>query len=336
MYNSRSTLDDLLMDDQFVQWVIHPTPKLNKDWETWLAKFPHQKNLVEKARIIVQETYANASHASLSDEEVQTMWHQLQARHQEKANRSLPLHRLTWLKVAASFAGILMFSALIFWWRSEQMLSYQTAYGETKEILLPDSSTVMLNANSTLTLEGDWGSQKDRKVQLSGEAYFNVRHTREHRKFLVQTNSVEIEVLGTTFNVNQRNDRAQVVLTTGKVTLHPPNKAVADQITMKPGDLVELDTEKYIQKQVDVAEYTSWTDKKLIFNGTPLADIAQTLKDNYGLEVILADTTLARKRFHGQATTDNLESLLGQLEKVFQLSIERHHNQVVFYPQSKK
>nr|WKN34057.1 FecR domain-containing protein [Tunicatimonas sp. TK19036] len=337
MDNAQRTLEDLLLDDLFVRWVTHPTPALDRQWKEWQAHRPDRAELVEKARFLIQETQANQNQAQLTDQEVQSMWHQLQNRHQQTSRFTSKARRAVWLRVAASATGLLLMSALVFWWiASAQTVSYQTAYGETKKIILPDSSTVMLNANSSLSYEDDWNRHEDRKVILEGEAYFDVQHTRNHRKFLVQTNAVTVEVLGTTFNVNQRRGKAQVVLSTGKVTLYPPNKAVADHITMQPGDLVELDTVQYIQKQVNTAEYTAWTSDELVFNGTTVADIAQMLEDNYGLHIVMTDTTLAQKRFHGRVASDNVEALLGQMEKVFQLTIERRSNKVVLHPRQKR
>lgn len=214
---------------------------------------------------------------------------------------------------------MLLMGALLLWWNiTSATVTYRTAYGETKRIVLPDGSAVMLNANSMLSYADNWEESKERTIDLAGEAYFSVQHTQDHRKFLVHTSTVVVEVMGTSFNVNQRNGRAQVVLDEGKVTLHRPND---ERITMQPGDLVEVSQADFVKKQVNGDQYTSWTDNELVFDGTTLAEIAQLLEDNYGYEVDIIDPALADKRFKGRTPAGEVESLLQQLEKVFQLTI---------------
>lgn len=318
MNNSYQTWQDFLLDDDFVAWVKYRTPVLNQRWQAWQDAHPDQKPLLEKAREMV--LVAQTSTDDLSEAEVREMWQELQLRHQRKA-RFRTSH---WLRVAASLVGVLLLGAGLVWWlTTPATVTYRTAYGETQDIVLPDRSRVKLNANSTLSYTDNWEESEKRMVALTGEAYFSVQHTADHRKFLVQTNSVTVEVIGTSFNVNQRRGRAQVVLDEGKVTLHRPND---ERIIMHPGDLVEVSPTNYAKKRVDGTQYTAWKDNQLIFDGTPVREIAQLLEDNYGYRVTITDPELADKRFRGRAPAGEVENLLQQLEKVFQLTITTRGN----------
>ena len=324
MDNPYQTLEDFLLDDYFIAWVKHPTASSDRYWTTWQAAHPDRQTVLEEARRIILTTQQNTP--ELSEEEVQTMWQTLQARHRKS---SLTIERW-WPRIAASLT-ILLISSLLFWlFVSEKTVTYQTGYGETKTIILPDSSAVMLNANSTLSHVADWEKHSMRRVALQGEAYFQVRHTKDNRRFLVDIDPVVVEVVGTSFNVNQRRGRIQVVLDEGKVTLRQSSEGASSNITMQPGELVEISNAQYVQKKVNVESYTSWTDHELIFDGTTLTDIAQLLEDTYGYNIQIIDTALADKQFRGRAPADDVESLLGQLEKVFPLVIERNNNDMLW------
>src|SRR5579872_616700 len=118
------------------------------------------------------------------------------------------------LVVAASLTAI----AFGIWWIGArtghlQYSEIRTGYGEIKSVLLPDSSVVTLNANSTMRIPEQWTEASGRQVWLEGEAYFQVqKKPATAEKFVVHTKEVDVEVLGTKFNVNARRERAVVSL----------------------------------------------------------------------------------------------------------------------------
>src|SRR5690606_15777064 len=105
--------------------------------------------------------------------------------------------------------------------QSSSWLQCTTGYGETRKINLPDGSLVVLNANSELKYESNWQQAPMREVWLQGEAFFEVVKTTEEKQFIVHTGSLDVEVLGTQFNVHNRHQKVQVVLSSGKVKLQP-------------------------------------------------------------------------------------------------------------------
>ncbi len=241
-------------------------------------------------------------------------------------------------KVAASVALLLLSVSLWYAWL-EQPVVYTTHYGETKTVLLPDSSTVVLNGNSTLTLAADWTS--DREVWLEGEAFFHVtkrnvpQHDRsltssgEYRKFTVHANALNVEVLGTEFNVSQRSEQTSVVLKSGKVRLHRPN--YPDTLTMRPGERVTLrEQDQTLEKQVVNPEtYLAWTEQRLDFEGTTLAEIARIIEETYGYSVIIRDQSLRSKRFQGSIAAEDLTILLDGLSEAFDLRITQQRKQII-------
>ncbi len=268
----------------------------------------------------------------LPQEEIQEASRQLKACLQEGINtKPAPKYIIhpAYYKVAAAVALLVISVAMYFTlqtWNAE--VTYTTAFGETQEITLPDQSTIILNANSTLRYNNEWTAQQPREVWLEGEAYFTVTHTENEQKFLVHTNSLEVEVLGTQFNVNNRRGKTEVVLNSGKVKLNL-DKDNKEEIFMEPGDLVAYSAENqdYERKQINAEVYTSWKNNLLIFENKPLGEIASTLEDNHGITIRFATPEIARKRFTATIPADNVEVLFTMLSASFE--IEKEENTII-------
>ena len=322
-------LEELLLDDRFIAWVLHPTPALDQYWNNWQKERSNGKVLVAEAQRLIHQMQVNSQLEPLREPEVQQMWQKLQNRHAETHNIDDKKSELRWYGVAASISVLLAFAIFLFIKISEPAtITHQTDYGETKHVVLPDSSSVLLNANSSITYREDWLESSERNVTLNGEAFFEVYHTQDHRQFLVHTNAVSVEVLGTSFNVLNRRNRTQVVLKEGEVMIKSDSEVLDNDITMLPGELVTIEGGNYVQHPVQVENYTAWTQDEHVFEGTTLAEIAQLVEDIYGMEVEVKNQALLTKKFTGRIDRGDLNSLFGQIEKVFQLSVEQE-NQLI-------
>ena len=238
--------------------------------------------------------------------------------------KRLPVFPL--IRIAATLTGILLICFAAWWFLSPSVIEYTTDYGETQQIVLPDSSVVTLNASSTLKLASHWSHHEDRLVHLEGEAFFDVRH--KDTKFMVQTSDLIVEVLGTKFNVNNRRNKTQVVLNSGKIRL---NLAQKEDLLMQPGELTEFSKSsgQLIQKKVDPEVFSSWRNKTLMFDGTPLSEIAQLLEDIYGLEVEIKNPALAGRRLTGEIASTDLDMFLNTLPELLDIKVTRQGKKLI-------
>ncbi len=209
-----------------------------------------------------------------------------------------------------------------------ETVTLTTRAGEVVTYILPDYSKVTLNGNSVLTYT-KWNDQENRLVNLKGEAFFSVTHTQNHQKFIVNVpGKMQVEVLGTEFNVTGRNNDARVVLSSGKVKLHLPT--VARAIIMKPGEMVELNPARaqVRQARVNPARYSSWSSKWLVLDKTSLHELVNILENTYGLRVTVPDTSLMHHTFSGKMPKENVDLLLLGLSKAYDLQIVNKNNDV--------
>lgn len=202
-------------------------------------------------------------------------------------NKKLLLWDRNVLSVAATLLLLVGFVAalLLYFTPKSSNLVFATTNGEILEVWLPDSSFVKLNANSSM----EWVDQgkEERLVRLSGEAFFEVRHTEDSREFSVITDRSKVTVLGTSFNINSReNDK--IFLEEGSIQLEKANALIPERVLLKPGEsaIVEKDNPQIvvtISKQVE--NEVAWKDGLLQFSDVRLSMIIQRLEEIYGMDI---------------------------------------------------
>ncbi|MDJ1469694.1 FecR family protein [Xanthocytophaga flava] len=243
----------------------------------------------------------------------------------------------TRMRVAASVVLALLIGIGGWYFLGQQKgVVYQTSYGEVRRIVLPDSSVVVLNGNSRLHYPVLWDNTHQREVWLEGEGFFSVRHKPNDQKFLVHTtDNFNIEVVGTQFSVFKQKGQTRVVLNNGKIKVHlksATSKKAAD-LEIKPGELVEYNDkdQQLLRRNVNPEIYSSWKDNQLIFEDTPLSEVALRLERCYGLSVLL-DETVKDKRLTGRMDIQNLDVLLEAMSSSFNLKIIQKKDSIIIHP----
>lgn len=323
--------NDFVMDKYFQDWVRCPNPENNAFWRNWIATHPQKAAEIEEARFIVQHLTIPQHH--LAETEVSELWNRIRTTGMAAGGGSWsqnegPKMSSWWSLVAAAviILGIAFYSMMA----SGGRISHETAYGETRSIVLPDQSVVTLNANSRLSYVENWDEVAVREVYISGEAYFSVTHQKNNQPFVVKTDDgVSVEVLGTTFNVYNRTHETKVLLNSGKISLKLPTVDAEETIIMKPGELVEFRSNEVIRKKVDPEKYVAWTEHKLILDHTSLREMVKMLRENYGLEVEVLPPSLLDQTVSGSMPAAEEAELIDQIAKAFRLEATREGNRLI-------
>lgn len=185
--------------------------------------------------------------------------------------------------------------------------------GIRSQVVLPDGSKVWLNAGSTIRFPVPFYNET-RNIDLSGEAFFDVEKNPK-QPFIVQSGNVKVKVLGTHFNYKAFNEdpTIEIILEEGKIALNMQTKTGINEVLMKPGDRAIVDKEsiKATIKNENISKYIAWHKGKLVFDNTPMTEVAQMLARWYGVEVIAKDPEIMNYRF---TTTFEDESLYEVIE----------------------
>ena len=339
---------DFVLEEDFQQWVRSPTPATDAYWREVQLLYPHQEENIEVARkILVSMKFRPIPEENIRSEAMLTKILSKIDEHEHYPPPSsapvAPLARWQFaspgLRVAASvllLLGVVLFYHVL---QRSQSTHISTAYGETKTITLPDGSQVALNGNSTIRYAAHWTPTSAREVWLEGEAYFEVVKltsdslgTSGLRKFWVHTRNMDIEVLGTAFNVHQWRETSQVVLAEGSVKVNLKQYREAQEIYLQPGELLTYSPKEQdvVHKVVNPASYLRWQQRQLVFDGESLEEVAVKLQDIFGYRVVFKDPAIAQYQFRGIVPFDDLDVLIFTLRQAYGIDIEKENNTLTF------
>ena len=182
------------------------------------------------------------------------------------------------------------------------------------DMTLSDGTQVWLNAGSSVTYPIAF-TGNERKVTITGEAYFEVAHEKS-KPFLVSKGDMQVEVLGTHFNVNAYDDESEinVTLLEGSVKVYNNKGAV----TIKPGEQVQItiNQQPVINKQTDLEEVMGWKNGKFFFTSADIKTIMRQVARWYDVEVIYEERT-PDQLFGGEVPRN---SNLSQMMKILEYS----------------
>ena len=188
-----------------------------------------------------------------------------------------------------------------------------TAAGERRIFTLPDGSKMELTPGSSVEVPADYGD-RDRKVVLDGEAWFDVRHD-VVRPFTVHAAGTITEDLGTTFTVRARKgEPVRVVLVSGKASFRRAGAAYTAEL--EPGDVALLrqtDSAPAVARQIGVSNLVSWRQGRLDFRDALVGDVLRELGRWYAVDFKLGDSALASRRITHTFMANDLADALDVL-----------------------
>jgi len=200
---------------------------------------------------------------------------------------------------------------------SDEFNTIKTPVGGEYQINLPDDSRVWMNASSSLCFNTNF-SEKERKVKLSGEAYFEIAKKKNQKgqriPFLVETNNQTIEVLGTHFNVSAYSNEAYVktTLLEGKVKV----KTLYGSKLLAPGQqsVLEKNENTLNVANVDIESVMGWKNGLFVFDDEPIDEIMKKIARWYNVEIVYQNHN-KQYLFGGSISRYNdLEKVLEKLE----------------------
>ena len=214
---------------------------------------------------------------------------------------------------------------------------YMTLPGMRSKIILPDSTVVWLNAASRLTVAKGFG-ETQRQVTLVGEAYFEVAKD-ERKIFTVNTSELDIKVHGTTFNLSAYpNELTKAVLVEGSIEAITKNEnnRQTGQLFLKPDQMLKVQNHDHamnVESNVNTELYTSWTNGMLVFNKTPMEEVARTLERWYNVHINLNDELLKTYHFTGTFENRSLEQVMSyiSLSSAITYKTDMEHDTITVY-----
>jgi hypothetical protein len=195
-------------------------------------------------------------------------------------------------------------------------------YGQRHTIRLSDGTVVHLNSGSKLVFPAVFHRRK-REVYLTGEGFFDV-HKNEEIPFIVKTGYIDVKALGTAFNVSVYDDekQAMAVLVEGKVRVSQKDKVIDNaEYVLNPGQacFYSVGERKSVVKDVDVSDYTCWTEGIFQFKDVALLDVVRRVRKYYNTPVQIEGEQFAKTLISGKLVmSDNIEEVMQYLSRTME------------------
>ncbi len=203
--------------------------------------------------------------------------------------------------------------------------------GEVFKIILSDSTTVWLNSESKLRFPENFNVVSDnRTVFLEGEAFFDVTHN-EKKPFIVKTSSINVNVLGTKFNVSSYTNESVVhtTLVQGSVSVDQKDN-LQNSILISPNQQAQFNKNSDILSSqiVNTDHYTAWLQKRIVFRNMPFKDIIEKIERVYDVEIINQNKSLNLEHFTGEFDKDKIETIFKALSTSINFNYEINEKQI--------
>jgi len=247
---------------------------------------------------------------------------------QESKLRSIYLNPLFRMAAAVLIAALLLFSGYeAFKSPSSRLLTMVTLEKEVMNpITLPDGTLVSLNSNSKFSYPNKF-SGNTREVTIEGEAFFQVKPDKS-KPFIIHAGNAQIQVLGTSFNVNAYPNAKQVevIVETGRVQFSNknPENLKTNELILIQGDkgTLEYSSNSMIKMTNQNPNFIAWKTRNLIFKATPLSEVIEDLKKVYKVNIDITDPALNGLKLTAQYNDYKLDFILELIKSTFKSTFQ--------------
>lgn len=223
-------------------------------------------------------------------------------------------------KIAIAASIIMLMGITIFYSLTNTNLTTISALkGERKEIMLADGSRVFLNSNSSVSYKDDFSER--RNITLNGEAFFKV--TRNTKKpFIVTSNTTEIKVLGTSFNINSnKENKTTVSVNTGKVLVRSKTKLKDSVILTKNQQVSFLNHKPLKVSHNNSDDLMAWTKNIIVLKNETIDNTAKILENWYNVSIDIQDKQIKTETISGKFNNETLKNVMASIAMLKDLKI---------------
>ena len=332
---SKFNAEDFLVDSTFQQYCAGTDKLCIGYWEKYIIAHPEQVAVITEAKNLYAILSGNKRPLNKQRENLETtLFPEVE---------TVKLKNYLWLKIAAAVVlalGSVLLYNLYHNYSStknavQEVYCFATKTGERKKIMLPDGTSVLLNAKSNLTITKGF-NDKSREVTLTGEAFFDVAHDK-NKPFKVHTTDFNINVLGTAFNVKAYPDEitSEATLIRGLITMDAVS-GNGGTITLKPSQKVtfykmiapelpnklvkpttpqpEITINHYTKIKDSTIVETAWTQNRIEIYDQNFDEIKNVLEKWYNVEIRFKDPAIEKYRFTATITNESIEEVLNALK----------------------
>lgn len=220
---------------------------------------------------------------------------------------------------------------------STEELIYNTLkvpYGKRFDLMLSDGTQVTLNSGTSLKYPVQFLKTKNRQVFLDGEAFFNVAKDSAHA-FIVNTNQLNVRVLGTKFNLSSypEDEFVNTTLLEGSVAVYNKQDTFdsSNASLLEPGYKAEWNkyNRKILVEEADIDMHTDWLNGKIILRHVPFKNIVKKLERHYNVEIVNNNPKLDEELFTASFDVETIDQVFKTFNLTYQMDYRINDRQII-------
>lgn len=246
--------------------------------QQWIKESAANHDEFEKMSSLWNDTNT----AALRAFDTEVAWQKISLRIEPQTSKVVSF--FSWKKAIAVAASVIIVVTAFYFYHQSSKITWmeKMAVDSNKTLQFSDGTVIDLRKGSKVLLPDNFGKD-NREIKLEGEAFFQVKHNAQN-PFSIITNKSIIQDIGTSFLVQSHDTVEQVTVMEGEVSFASKKKS-GKELRLQAGESAGLEKEGPERKIVEVTNLLSWKTNILVFNDTPLSQVANDLKSYYAINV---------------------------------------------------
>lgn len=308
----------------FIHWVKSDETVARGEWYRSVSEDGNEE-WIPQARELVRSLAFRES--VITPAQLSRMWKAIdKATDVPQASAEKPTIRRFHIGRWAAAASVLLLLGAAIWlipqYFDGQSITTTTALAQTSDVALPDGSSAQLNASSSLSYSNEaW--EEERLVKLSGEAFFQVK---KGEKFTVKTDRGQVQVLGTSFNVFDRDGDFHVTCHTGKVRVNTGDQ----EVILSPGTKCHLIDGQLVKSDIQIDPGKTWMQGYFLYDNEGLDNVFAEVERQFDVKVDYTRINNNR-RYSGFFISNDLEKALQSICWPLRLTYKIEGKNVTIY-----
>lgn len=230
-----------------------------------------------------------------------------------------------WLTIAA--AVIILIGGMWIYFSLQSVPQVQ--FATTREVrvdTLSDGSVITLNKATVLNYPEKFTGKQRNVILAKGEAFFSVAHNKA-MPFIISADGTTIRVVGTSFNVKNKNGNVEVIVETGIVQVSRNGNAVL----LRPGEkvLVQQNVPALVKENTPDHLYTYYRSKEFVADNTPLWRMVQVLNEAYDSNIVIGKKELNDLPLNTTFKNESLDDILEVISRTFKITVEKKQDSII-------
>ncbi|MBS7566681.1 FecR domain-containing protein [Mucilaginibacter sp. Bleaf8] len=307
-------------DDILISYLLdEATAEQRKEIETWLKADAENQRRLEQFKLIWQASKSSSLNQQMDAQASLQRFKQKALEPQQDTADVAHLKPLyTWLKIAAT----LLLLAGGSWWfwmqRPAAQIELATTRFEVKADTLSDGSVVTLNQETTLRYPEQFKGKRREVVLSKGEAFFDVAHI-ANEPFIMHAGKIQVQVLGTSFNVKNNNGKIEIIVESGMVAVSRGTQTVM----LKPREKLSIESSggALVKSNTNNQLYKYYRTHEFVADDTPLWQLVNVLNEAYASHIVITNPKLNNMPLNTTFKNESLDDILDIISRTFEIKV---------------